>query len=333
MLFSIITCAYNPNPAVLVKLVKAVNALRIDTRFDYEWLIVDNGSKPFVNDVFLLKKSLSEQKHISIIRESKAGLTNARITGLNQSKGDWILFLDDDNEPVDDYLLHAYTLIHKYPFVKCWGPGHVNVRLLDPRIQSWIANRKDMFQEKHINNVIFSNEKMWSICHPAGTGMLIDKNILTGYVESVEKGRYTLTDRLGKSLSSGGDTQIVFHAVDQGMHVGLAPDLVINHNIEPRKSTFKYLKKQTYAGCKSFIKAHNEVLTNNRYELIYKDNVGVAKRVARWLIGNYKQLFSPIVALDFFALLGNLHAPYFASDQNPPRLLKWLVYVFVNDKK
>lgn len=333
MLFSIITCTYNPNPDVFAKLVKAVNTLRIDNNFAYEWLIVDNGSKSFVDDVPLLKKTLAEQEHIFIIKEPKAGLTNARIVGSNQSKGDWILFLDDDNEPLEDYLIHVHDLISKYPFVKCWGPGHVNVTLLDPHVRSWIAARKDMFQDKHINDVLFSNEKMWSACHPAGTGMVIEKNILTGYIESVQKGRYTLTDRFGKSLSSGGDTQIVFHAVDQGMHVGLAPGLVINHNIEPRKSTFKYLKKQTYAGCKSFMKAHNEVLTDNKYELVYKDNLGVAKRVVRWLMGNYKQLFSPIIALDFFALLGSLHAPYFASNQNPPILLRCLVYVFVNDRR
>ena len=332
MIFSIITCTYNPDPEIFGKLVKAVNMLCVNDSFTYEWLIIDNGSKSFIDDIPLLKIILSEKDNIFVVKEPKAGLTNARIAGTKQSKGDWVLFLDDDNELAKDYLLTAYDLINKYPLVKCWGPGHINVTLLDPCVPSWITARKDMFQEKYANEVMFSNEKNWSSCHPAGTGMVIEKNILTGYVERVQKNHYTLTDRLGKSLSSGGDTQIVFHAVAQGMYVGLSPELVMNHNIEPRKSTFKYLKKQTYAGCKSFVKAHNEVLTDNKYELVYKDGLGVAKRVVRWVVANYKQMFNPIVALDFFALLGSLNAPYFVVNRNPPILLRCLVYILVGDK-
>ncbi|WP_080237126.1 glycosyltransferase family 2 protein [Spirosoma rigui] len=332
MFFSIVTCTYNPNPKVFIKLAKAVNALRINYNFSFEWLIVDNGTQSQVNDTLSLKYPLINTEYISIIKEPKAGLTNARITGVTHSKGRWIVFFDDDNEPDENYLNNIYNLIHKYPFVKCWGPGRVSVTLMDPHVPSWVSSRKDMFQEKHINEIIFSNEKTWSNCHPAGTGMIVETDVLTGYIDRVKAGDYTLTDRLGTSLSSGGDTQIVFHAVQQGMHVGLAPDLVINHNIAARKSTFKYLKKQTYAGCKSFMKAHNEVFIGNKYELVFKDNLGVAKRTVRWIMRNYSQIYKPLVALDFFALLGSLHSPYFVANRNPPALLRVFIYVLVGDK-
>ncbi|QHV95279.1 glycosyltransferase [Spirosoma endbachense] len=332
MSFSIITCSYNPDMKVFERLVTAIDQLITNGAFLFEWIIVDNNSKKAIGDIEFIREAIADHENYRVINESNPGLTNARITGIENSSNKWIVFFDDDNEPTEDYLINVYNLIIKYPFVKCWGPGRVNVTLLDPYVPSWIASRKDMFQEKHISEVIFSNEKIWSICHPAGTGMVIEKKILAGYIESVQKGCYTLTDRLGKLLSSGGDTQIVFHAVRLGMYVGLAPDLAINHNIEPRKSTFKYLKRQIYAGCKSFMKAHNEVFADNKYELVYKDNLGVAKRIIRWIMNNYNQINKPLVALEFCGLLGSLHSPYFVVNRNPPLLLRVLIYVLIGDK-
>lgn len=332
MLFSIITCTHNPNLIVFKQLIKAICAFDKQIGFSYEWLIIDNNSETPVRNLLIFEELTLKCIKFKIVEESSSGLTNARITGINCSQGDWIVFFDDDNQPSQNYLTSIYDLINKYKFVKCWGPGSVQVIFMDTSVKPWIASRKDLFQEKYIDNVSYSNKKHWELCYPAGTGMAIEKKLLKDYITKVKDGSYTLTDRLGKSLSSGGDTQIVFHIVRHGMYAGLSPDLHIDHLIESRKCTFSYLKKQVYTGCKSYLKAHNEVLISNRYPLVFKDNKGVVKRIIRWLMGNYKQVSDPLVALDFFGLLGDLHSPYFAASRNPPMLLRVLINVLVGDK-
>ena len=331
MLFSIITCTHNPNIAVFKHLIKAVSLLKIHDGFSFEWLIIDNNSKIPIKSLSIFDEIIVKNISFSIYEEYSLGLANARIKGTKCAKGQWIVFFDDDNQPNQEYLINAYELINKYTFVKCWGPGNIKVIFLNKNVEEWIYARKDFFQEKHIDKVMYSREKIYNKCFPDGTGMLIEKTVLSGYIENVINGEYTLTGRLGRSLSSGEDTQIVFHTVHNGMHTGISPDLSLNHIIEQRKSTFQYLKKQVYTGCKSFVKAHNEVIVDNPYQLVFKDNQGVAKRIIRWIMKNYKHINNPVVVLDFFGLLGRLYAPYFVANRKPPPLLKAFVYVLVRD--
>jgi glycosyltransferase involved in cell wall biosynthesis len=332
MLFSIITCTYNPNVAIFKRLIKAITMLNYSEDFCFEWLIVDNNSKVSVSDLLIFKEVLNKNINFHIIEEYKPGLTNARIKGVQCAKGEWIIFFDDDNEPDQDYLIRAYNLINIYPFVKCWGPGSINVTFIDPKVKFWISSRKDMFQERHIDYDIYSNQIIRDNIYPDGTGLAIERMTLMSYITNVLNGKYTLTDRLGSSLSSGGDTQIVLHLLYNKLYVGVSPDLSLYHVIEKRKSNFRYLKKQVYSGCKSFTKAHNEVFKEEGYYLTYKDNWGITKQVIRWILNNFRKVLYPYYLLDFFNLLGKLNSPYFAVSRKPPILLRILIFVFVSDK-
>ncbi len=328
MFFSIITCTHNPDLFIFERLVKAVNALKIRDGVDFEWIIVDNKSDVPVEKIDFVQNYVLNSERFKIIREPIPGLTNARITGVNNSKGDWIIFFDDDNEPRPDYLINLFSLINKIDNVKCWGPGVVTVEFTGGRVDDWLQSKKFIFQEKSIEGNLFDNANHWVDFYPAGTGLVIKKEMLENYISKVNNGDYTLTDRLGEELSSGGDTQIVFNVIKNGFYAGVSDLLVVNHIINEKKRTFRYMKKLFYTTNSCYLKAHNEVFVDSPLPLVYKNNLQIFKKMVKWVLENRKNICNTYHILLFIREIGGVNRPYIYSNKvSKPLVLKTLEYL------
>lgn len=89
-LVSIIIPAYNRK--ILLK--RAVESVINQTFMDYELLVVDDGSEDGTENLDILK-----HKKINFIRlNENGGVSRARNTGVRSSCGEWIAFLDSDDE-------------------------------------------------------------------------------------------------------------------------------------------------------------------------------------------------------------------------------------------
>ncbi|NBB22938.1 glycosyltransferase [Runella sp. CRIBMP] len=328
MFFSIITCAHNPDLSIFERLVKAVDSLKLTNELDFEWIIVDNNSSVAIENITFIQKFLSDNGRLKVIKEFKPGLTNARITGVNNSKGDWIIFFDDDNEPKADYLLNSFLLCKSFPNVRCWGPGIVSVEFTEGETEGWLLDKKFIFQEKFVAGNLYSNANHWVDVYPAGTGLVIKREMLENYILKINSGDYTLTDRLGDELSSGGDTQIVFNVVKNGFCAGVSESLVINHLINKKKRSFHYLKRLFYLTNSSYLKAHNEVFVDSPFPLVYKNNLQIIKKIIKWVLLNRKNLFDRYCLLIFFREMGDINRPYLYSNKlSKPLTLKVLEYI------
>jgi glycosyltransferase involved in cell wall biosynthesis len=257
MNFSIIICTHNPNRINFARLLQAVK--KFDTAHEYEIIIVDNRSGFRVAELKEVKEFLNSGYSSRLIVELKPGLTNARIAGFKTSKFDWIIFFDDDNEPARDYLQELGKLIHEYPNVACWGPGSISVEYTSQNTPKWMQQYKESFQQKSINQVQVANLLWWQNFYPPGTGLCIKKEIVSEYVTRVNKGQYSLSDRTGKGLSSGGDVQMVLTAVQKQFFVGSAPGLKVNHLIDEKKTNMRYLIKHAFGTASSNLPAHDQV--------------------------------------------------------------------------
>ena len=70
-------------------------------------VVVDNSDDARQRQlVFELATTLGVGADLLYTHEPKAGLANARNRGIAESTGDYVVFLDDDQSPVDNFWLH-----------------------------------------------------------------------------------------------------------------------------------------------------------------------------------------------------------------------------------
>src|SRR6185295_2735522 len=89
---SVITCAYNPRPDHLQLVLDALRTQTLD-RQRWEYLLVDNAS----DQGLTFPAEASWHSNGRLIREERLGLTPARLRGIQESTGDLLVFVDDDN--------------------------------------------------------------------------------------------------------------------------------------------------------------------------------------------------------------------------------------------
>ncbi|MBS1917786.1 MAG: glycosyltransferase family 2 protein [Bacteroidetes bacterium] len=258
MIFSVIICTHNPSFDIFQRLLNAVSKLN-ESGIEHEVIIVDNNSSPQLETNEFVKSFLEKEKGAKLIRETTPGLTAARVAGINTAKSEWLVFFDDDNEPSPDYLSAIISLIENFPETGCWGPGIISVEYVGDRISKWMETKKPVFQQRETSAIRTGGETQWEEWYPVGTGLVIRRDFAIQYMQAVENKIYSVSDRRGKSLSSGGDVQMVFCVIKSGYKVGVSPSLKMNHLITKEKASFGYILRVTYGTASSYIQAYNQV--------------------------------------------------------------------------
>ena len=126
MKFSVVIPLYNKEHYIEATIQSVLN----QTCQDFEVLVVDDGSKD--NSLALARKFESER--VRIIPQENQGVSVARNTGILNAQGEFICFLDADDEWRPDYLATIDELTVKYPesdiFVTAYavnmGNGKIN---------------------------------------------------------------------------------------------------------------------------------------------------------------------------------------------------------------
>lgn len=233
---SIVICTHNPNRRIFAPCLEAVARLRLPEKRHVECVIVDNGSRDPVAEIPFVREFLAGFPGAKVIQEPQLGLSRARIAGLEASRGEILVWFDDDNLPADDYLEHAVSLIERYPWVGAWGPGTVDVRF-DGAVPAWIAAKhRNIFQERQLRHVQYGCVVGWTDYYPSGTGLIVRRSIMEAYAGAFGQGLLKAVDRRGESFSSCGDAQIVWTAVKDGFAAGVAPQLKLEHRIAAERA-------------------------------------------------------------------------------------------------
>jgi len=319
--FSIIICSYEPIDRNFIRLLNAIQNFN-KTNLNFEVIIVDNHSKNSIEGRRYVDKFLRLNRNSKIIIEKKLGLTAARMAGIKTSQFDWLIFFDDDNEPEIDYLSKASELVNQFPQVGAWGPGCVNVEF-ESKVNPWLKKNKEIFQQRNDAEMIFDNQRHWQYCYPYGTGLVINKKVAVEYSKRVSSKRYTLTDRNGKSLSSGGDVQLVFTAIQLDFSAGVTPVLRMKHLIDESKTKYSYLCKLVYGTASAYVIAYNQVFQNDKIQFSPTDNVKILRLITHCLVRIVKTLDIKIEVLSLISSLGEVNSRYVAYNMlDKPALIK-----------
>jgi len=321
--YSIIICTYNPDEVIFRRCLNAVSKLQ-SNGLKIEVIIVDNNSNIPLLGVDYVSAFISNFQSSKVITVIQQGLNHARIAGILESKGKVILFFDDDNEPKDDYLIALNHLYLNYPQVGVWGPGNIDVDFLSVVEPHLYEVAREAFQERHEQHVTYSNQHSWQSCYPFGTGLSLRKDYCLKYIEGVRAGLFTLSDRKGNELSSGGDTQMIFFVISQGAAAGVSPSLSLTHIVPKKRTTFDYLKRLTYGTSVCYSTCLSEVFPKELHRikshLVHPGQFN--KKILKKL---FLLLFTRDVnkSLSLVSYIGAVYGDYLALKKPVPSLANW----------
>lgn len=103
---------------------------------DYELIIVDDGS---TDNSYEIASSIKDNR-IRVLHQENSGVSVARNKGIEESRGDFIAFLDADDEWDENYLQSQIDTIRKYPEAAVFGTNY-RFRNSKGRISDTILNR------------------------------------------------------------------------------------------------------------------------------------------------------------------------------------------------
>jgi glycosyltransferase involved in cell wall biosynthesis len=320
---AIIVCTYNPDESIFSRTLEAIAKQEISSDFNIECIIVDNNSHTPLEKLSCVQKFLKNCSWSKIIKETRQGLTFARMTGFQATKNSFIVFIDDDNEVSSSYLEVLVDLFVKYPSVGAWGPGNVNVEFMGD-VSAWFSNNfKHVFQERHVRyNEYGCVPETWTSFYPIGTGLAVRREILAKYCTEVENGNLSSSDRKGKSLSSGGDIQIIWEAVKMGYAAGVAPSLELKHLIPSSRSNLDYVKRLSFGAAASYQPCLNSSFPGIISSTVKSTprNISIAKEVLKRMIKYSIKFKFRLFLIDLASYLGVVSGYYQVIQKNNPIL-------------
>ena len=196
---------------------------------DVEVIVVDSASEPPCRDV--VERFEGAIERLMYCFEPNPGLSRARNRGVSVASEDVVAFVDDDAAPAPDW---ANRIGRPFadPHVACVGGTCRPVFEQPP--PPWLSSR--LLQFAGITRLgIEAREARSSAEYPFGANMAFrreDLVALGGFPESL--------GRIGSSLLSGEEYEVIERLRRRGALVWLEPDAVVDHRVAPERCQSGY---------------------------------------------------------------------------------------------
>jgi glycosyltransferase involved in cell wall biosynthesis len=201
----------------------------------WEMVLVDNASQMPLKDAINLKWHPGAR----IVREDTLGLAAARIRGVEESRTDVLVFVDDDNVLRRDFLDQCQRIASEWPQIGVWG-GTLKAEFECPPPDHLVPHLKALAL-RHVLKANWSNVWNCNAAEPLGAGLCVRRQVAVEYCEHYRKTSLRIGDRTGNNLLSGGDTEIAYVSCRMGMGMGVFPELELVHLIPERRLEEDYL--------------------------------------------------------------------------------------------
>ena len=267
-LLSVVIPTHNPRRESLDRVLAG---LRAQTLAAGQWqlVIVDNASEPPVSPAIV-----ADFPGSTVLRESRLGLTYARLAGIAAAAGDVVVFVDDDNVLGPDYLAEAMAFFAAQPTVGAIGGRIVGEFARSP--EPWARPHLELLALRdHGDAPLISQHHgspitQYDYFAPLGAGMAVRTAAARSYAAWVGNSPVHLTDRRGDALSASGDCELILCVLTAGWQIAYVPALRVTHLIPANRLTFDYFSRLSYAGAESwgsFLRRH-----------------GLARPIPRWSV-------------------------------------------------
>ncbi len=228
---SAIVCTHNPRPALFEWVLTSLQYQTLP-RDQFEVLIVDNCSATPLDERRL---RANRNLNLRLLREPKLGITPARVAGILGAQADLLVFVDDDNYLLPDYLEQAIGIAARQPEIGHFGG--IAMALHEEPITAW---QKRFLVSLGIRDngpePITARHNWWGDWEPIGAGMVCWRPIAERFTEFVRSSNVAqLLGRKGSGLMSGEDTLFARIAVDMGYACSYQPALRLFHFVRSRR--------------------------------------------------------------------------------------------------
>ena len=241
MMLSVVICSHNPREDHLHKTLCGLQDQTLPTD-KWELLLVDNASEAPLT----AERKFSWHPNARLIREASLGVTFARLRGIAEAQGDTLVFVDDDNVLAPEYLEAALAICAHHPFLGAIG-GRIDPEY-EKTCPEWFKPYEQVLAIRGPKTARWSNAWDDWQSQPWGAGMVVRRKVCEAYAKMVDADPRKLgMDRAGRSLFSGGDTDMVLTCLDLSLGYGVFPELVLKHLIPPSRVEPDYLLKITRA--------------------------------------------------------------------------------------
>lgn len=308
---SVVICCYNSTanlPATLAHLAKQ------SVRAQWEIVLVDNNSSDGTGQSakhYWDENGVADVPFISVL-EKQPGLSYAREAGVKASQYELVIFCDDDNWLEADYLDKAYSIVSGNPDIGILGG--LNTAVSDVAFPTWFAEMQHAYACGPQANADGLVERQ----HVTGAGMVIRKELLSTLKAIGFKS--LLTDRKGKELSSGGDSEICFAALMLHFKVVYFPELKLQHYIDERRLNWRYFIKMLlgHARASYTLQYYQYEVNNTQYSPSW---LGELLRITRLMLHT-----SPLrLSYDYVRCRSSISSP--SEVGNLMDFEKWLIHL------
>jgi len=303
---SIVVCCYNSSKRITDTLKHILNQ---DADGIFEIIVVNNNSVDDTRGV--AEKVLGSSVRaipFKVVDEPRPGLSYARERGFSESKGEVILMVDDDNHLDTGYIRLVDELMESDSSIGILGG--LSSAVYEQKVPDWF---RDM------DNVLAVGQP-WGVEDGAfveasavyGAGMSIRRQVLVSIKQAGFESQ--LTDRKGKNLSSGGDTEICMAARMAGHRVVFCNRLRFRHIISADRLDWPYMRRlyEGFGRAKAYIDIYEHFLAG-------RPMPPANSRLPYWadrLIHLAKELFGKDKRLSLFSALTD-------SGERAVRLATW----------
>lgn len=232
---SVIVCCYNSSARIEPTL-SHLFCQKVESNFDWEIIVVDNNS---TDDTAQKAQSIYEGSKsdvsFKVIQEPNPGLSNARHAGFNASQHNICLMVDDDNWLSPSYLEGVFTAFKSNEEIGM--VGGLGIPELDIEAPHWF----EKYAYCYATQPQTDDGKSGYTEHLYGAGLALKLSVL----DRLKSAGFSslLSDRIGNSLMSGGDTELCFAFRMAGAKLFYNADISFKHELPSSRINWSYLKR------------------------------------------------------------------------------------------
>jgi len=205
---------------------------------ELEILVIDNNS---TDSTFATVQGYKDSAiPVRYIKEKRQGLDYARNCAVEASRGEIIIFADDDILVKPDWVSAMCDAFIKDKENKIGAVGGEVIPVFPEGLPAWIKEWHSPLAFRENLGPLHAKDS------PMGANLAFRKSVFS------ELGLFsTALDRSAGNYFSGGDSEMVRRVRNAGLEVWFAPAAAVKHQMPASRTTFKYASKHAFDSARS----------------------------------------------------------------------------------